>query len=864
MIKKLIFVALIFIPNIIFSQFRNLNTDNNHSQKTMSPYFEIITDNPEEAILPLYSTSAKVQIAGVIADVKITQVYMNKGEKPIEAIYVFPASTKAAVYGLTMKIGDRTLKAEIQEKSKARETYNQAKEEGKSASLLEQQRPNVFQMNVANIMPGDTIIVELYYTELLIPTDKNYEFIFPTVVGPRYYSKTEDETPDNDQFIKTPYKHEGEKPDYKFDIKIDLITGVPIQNIECTTHKVNIDKIEKNEYKIYLDDSETYSGNKDFVLKYSLFGNMIETGLLLSQNNDENFFLLMLQPPKRIDNIYIPPREYIFVIDVSGSMHGFPLNTAKSLIKKLLNNLNPNEKFNIIFFSGASFFLFEQSQFATSTNIEQAIKVLDEQQGGGGTELLPALEKVFKYPKDENYSRIISIITDGYVAVEKETFKLIKNNLDDANVFAFGIGNGVNRYIIEGIARTGQGEPFVVMNKDEADSISEKFRNYINSPIMTNIKFELDGFEAYDIEPEKIPDVFADRPIIIYGKWSGNRYGNIKVSGIYNNKRYFVNVNVLKFGKLAQGDALKYLWARNKVATLSDFNGQYNFNRNDSVLAKEITELGLKYNLLTDYTSFVAVDYIKRNDGNIIKTVKQPLPLPQGVSDYAIGGAGIMSRTSFSGILPSVPITESYDKGNNNNEVSIPPFTDINQIQANLKYPEDARLKGIEGKVIVRAKINEFGKIVKTEIAYSDSQLLDSAALDAIKSSKFIPAQKNGQPISEWITIPIEFKLHPNNFQIKTIKNGKGKAIKKGDKVTFEWYLTFESTGREKPTKNKITYKYLQDNNYKIIDEWFDNMLKEEIRQITVINKKDNVRKLLKIPDNIKNIQIEIRLLNIE
>ena len=208
--------------------------------KTLSPYFMVKSDDPSIDQLPLESTGAEVSIAGVIADVKVTQVYKNAGKQAIEAIYVFPASTKASVYGMKMTIGERTIIARIQEKEKARQEYEQAKHEGKSASLLEQQRPNVFQMNVANIMPGDLIKVELSYTELLVPTEGVYEFIYPTVVGPRYSNKPEASAASSEKWVKNPYLHQGEAPPYAFDITTQIAASIPIQEIICPSHKVNI------------------------------------------------------------------------------------------------------------------------------------------------------------------------------------------------------------------------------------------------------------------------------------------------------------------------------------------------------------------------------------------------------------------------------------------------------------------------------------------------------------------------------------------------------------------------------------------------------------------------------------------------
>ncbi|RPJ12326.1 MAG: trypsin, partial [Desulfobacteraceae bacterium] len=277
------------------------------TDKTLSPYFFIKSDDPETDRLPLKSTSAKVNIAGVIADVIVTQVYKNEGRKPLEAIYVFPASTKAAVYAMKMTIGERVIVADIRKRDDARKAYEQAKQDGKSASLLEQQRPNVFQMNVANILPGDVITVELKYTELLVPDRGMYEFAYPTVVGPRYSNRPAEGAPASEKWISNPFLRQGELPTYNFDISIRLAAGLPIKEIACSSHKVNIDYDGPNNAAVRLDSAEKSGGNRDFTLRYRLAGGKIESGLLLFEGKDENFFLLMLQPQKRVSENQIPP-----------------------------------------------------------------------------------------------------------------------------------------------------------------------------------------------------------------------------------------------------------------------------------------------------------------------------------------------------------------------------------------------------------------------------------------------------------------------------------------------------------------------------------------------------------------------------
>lgn len=607
--------------------------ENSEYDKTLSPYFFVKSDDPALDQLPLKSTSAEINVAGVIADVRVTQVYKNEGRNPIEAVYIFPASTRAAVYGMKMTIGERTIVARIQEREQARQEYEQAKQQGKSASLLEQQRPNVFQMNVANILPGDVITVELKYTELLAPINGIYEVVYPTVVGPRYSNQPKDQARAGEQWVENPYLHEGEKPPYSFDLTVNLAAGLPIQEAVCTTHKTTIQYEGLTQAVIKLDPSETAGGNRDFILRYRLTGGAIESGLLLYEGEKENFFLCMIQPPKRVTVSQIPPREYIFIVDVSGSMNGFPLDISKKLLKDLIGSIRPTDTFNVLLFAGGSSVMAEHSLPATTKNIQQAITLIEKQRGGGGTEILPALKRALALPRTEGCSRTIVIATDGYVTVEVEAFELIRKNLGNANLFPFGIGSSVNRYIIEGMARVGMGDPFIITHPDQAEAKAEEFRKLIETPVLTNIGMDFGAFKTYDVEPISIPDVLAERPVIVFGKWQGKHQGSITLRGVSGDHAYSKVIDVSTVKPSVTNTALRYLWARHRIARLSDYN---NLSHSDERI-KEVTNLGLTYNLLTAYTSFIAVDSEVRLKDGKATTVKQPLPLPQGVSDYAVG-----------------------------------------------------------------------------------------------------------------------------------------------------------------------------------------------------------------------------------
>lgn len=633
--KRIIFQLALFLGIVCFSAATGFS--GTPSDSTLSPYFFIENGDPAIDSFPLKNTDVTVTINGVIADVVVTQQYENNGTRDINARYIFPASTRAAVHGMQMKIGNKIIRAQIKEREVAQRVFDQAKNKGQSASLLKQQRPNVFSMSVANIMPGDRVDIELRYTELLIPEDGIYEFVYPTVVGPRYSSDPAEGVPETDSWVHNPYLKEGSDPHTKFSISVHLATGLPLQEAICISHEADIIWKDTSVADFHLSDSKSFAGDRDFILHYRLAGEEIESGLMLYEGEDEKFFLLMVQPPERVRPEDIPPREYIFVVDVSGSMNGFPLNTAKELLKDLIGSLKPMEKFNVILFAGGSKRMSPISVPATRKNIESAISLIEQERGGGGTELLAALKQGIALPRDELFSRSVLIVTDGYISAEKEVFEFIQNNLNSTNVFSFGIGSGVNRYLVEGMSRAGQGEPFVVIEPREAKAAGERFRRYVASPVLTNIAVDYKDFQAYDVEPANIADLFAQRPVVLFGKWRGQAEGRITVRGDGGQGEFEKTISVPETEPRQENSALRYLWARSRIAVLSDFG----FGKKDDEDNREITSLGLTYNLLTANTSFVAVEEEIRNPEADARDVDQPLPLPKNVSNLAVGGAAV-------------------------------------------------------------------------------------------------------------------------------------------------------------------------------------------------------------------------------
>jgi Ca-activated chloride channel homolog len=630
------------------------SAQNGQKDQSLSPYFLITSTDSTDLSpdFPLKLNRADVHISGVIADVEITQVYLNKSSHPLEAVYVFPASTRAAVYAMEMQIGRKTITAVIKEKKEAKAIYTEAKQAGQTASLLEQDRPNIFRMQVANIMPGDSIVVRMSYTELLIPTDGIYEFVYPTVVGPRY-TRLNDSTANQPALHNPergiPYTKKGVDPLYDFGMNVSIASPVPFEKIESSTHKILLSFEEKNKAGILLAPEEKNGGNRDFILHYKLAGPAIKTGMMTYEGKEESFFMLMIQPPARVSVDSIPPREYIFVMDVSGSMNGYPIETSKNLLRNLVGGLRPDDLFNVVQFAGGAALLSPVSLHANAANIDSAITFINKPQGGGGTELKNAMEKAMAIPRHAGYSRTIVIATDGLISAEAAVFESIHSKLDSANVFAFGIGSSCNRYLIEGIAFAGKGEPVVVPYQTQADSAAEVFRRYISSPVLTNIKVDFGAIQVYDAEPMQVPDLFAQRPIIITGKYRNKPVGKITVTGITGKEKYTEEIILTNVKAEKKNKAIKYLWARERVKLL-DYKSA--FSPSDTLLKKQITEIGLKYSILTSNTSFVAVYKKERNkEGVEDSTVVQPVPLPENMNDLTIISGGVPASYSDYGMM---------------------------------------------------------------------------------------------------------------------------------------------------------------------------------------------------------------------
>jgi len=624
-------------------------------QAVASAYFHVSSGDDGHEKFPLKSTHSKVNLNGIIATVKLTQIYSNLGALPINASYIFPGSIRAAVNGMTMIIGDRKIIAKIKEKEEAKAIFNKAKSQGKSASLLSQKRPNIFSMDVANILPGDEVKVELTYTEILSAEEGEYEFVIPGIVGPRYGGDAHLSSSET-AWIPNPHLSTDsiEKDPVNYVIDINMDSPIDIKDLRSITHKPVIDWDNTKKANIYLQGDSGSVGNRDFILSYHLQDNQIVSGLTHYTWNGENYFMLVAEPPKRVLAEQVTAREYLFVVDVSGSMNGFPLTVSTQVMEELLTGMRPTDRFNILFFAGGSQTLSPTPLEASNANIATGLQMMKNMRGGGGTRLQPALKTALAMPREEGMSRSIVVITDGYISADDAVFRYINDNLGESNLFTFGIGSSVNRHLIEGMAEAGQAESFVVTNRSNANLHTQRFLKYISSPVLTGIEISSPNADLYDMQPASIPDMLSERPILVMGKYKAKtRWApKFELSGATSKGKQTWKYKV---NKESEDDNLPQLWARKRLQEM------YVVPRGTkSEVKEEITSLGLNYSLLTKFTSFVAVDDVIRNKAGSAKNVKQLLPLPKGVSNLAVGSARAMPEPEITWLMLMLSIVIGY------------------------------------------------------------------------------------------------------------------------------------------------------------------------------------------------------------
>ncbi|HEX6124968.1 MAG TPA: VIT and VWA domain-containing protein [Pyrinomonadaceae bacterium] len=603
----------------------------------------------ERGDCPLKSTSVKTDISGFLARVRVRQEFENSFSEPIEAVYTFPLSQNGAVDDMTMIIGSRTIRGTIMKRDEARKVYEAAKDEGKTASLLDQERPNIFTQAVANIMPGEKIVVEISYVETLKYEDGAYEFVFPMTVGPRYVPGSVKDAAK----IKPTYA--AERTGHDISLEVNLNAGVPVEEIRSASHDIQQLNFAPNSAKITLKNEKTIP-NKDFILRYDVTGGKIQDAVLAHRGARGGFFSLVLQPPDRFTSEDATPKEIVFVLDTSGSMSGFPIEKAKEAMKLSLQGLHPDDTFNLITFAGDTHVLFPEPVPATQGNLERALGFLDTRAGGGGTEMMKAIKASLDPSDSQTHLRVVCFMTDGYVGNDAEIIAEIQKH-PNARVFSFGIGGSVNRFLLDKMAEAGNGEVEYVSLTDDGSKAAKRFHERVRTPLLTDLSIDWNGIPVSDVYPGKLSDLFSAKPVIVHGRYTKAMNGTIRLKGKVAGQEYTREIPVnLPETELAN-DVLATLWARKRVDGLMMRRGTDEPNLQK--INDEITQLGLEFRLLTDSTSFVAVeDRVVNRNGKPV-TIQVPVAVPEGV-DALMSGALTASDVAITvGLSPMVTVTSS-------------------------------------------------------------------------------------------------------------------------------------------------------------------------------------------------------------
>ncbi|HKC66415.1 MAG TPA: VIT domain-containing protein [Pyrinomonadaceae bacterium] len=599
-------------------------------------------------LCPLKHTDVKAEISGFLSRVRVTQEFENPFKDKIEAVYTFPLPQSAAVDDMTMQVGDRTVKGKILRREEAQNVYEAAKSNGQVASLLDQERPNIFTQSVANIMPGEKVTVTISYVETLKYEDGSYQFVFPMVVAPRYIPGTPTgagaggtqplttQVPDASR-ITPPVTPKGTRAGHDISVDVTLDAGVPIESIESKSHEIDVERPNVGSAHVRLKNKDEIP-NRDFVLKYDVAGKRVEDALLTHRTDKGGFFTFILQPPERVTVEDVTPKEIVFVLDTSGSMMGFPIERAKEAMKLALDGLYPQDTFNLITFSGDEHILFDKPVPATKENLAKAQAFLASREGSGGTEMMKAIKAALDPSDAQDHIRVVCFMTDGEVGNDFEIISEVQKH-PNARVFAFGIGSSVNRFLLDKIAEEGRGEVEYVSLNDDGSAAARRFHERVRSPLLTDISIDWGGLSVADVYPKRIPDLFSAKPVVLTGRYTSAGHGVIRLKGKMSGRDFVREIPVDLPEAEGQHDVLATLWARTRIDDLmsQDYAGLQRNNAHADV-KETITQLGLEYRLMTQFTSFVAVEEMIVTDGGKPRRIDVPVEMPEGMSYEGVFG----------------------------------------------------------------------------------------------------------------------------------------------------------------------------------------------------------------------------------
>ncbi|MEZ6121811.1 MAG: VIT domain-containing protein [Planctomycetaceae bacterium] len=599
-----------------------------------------------QVAVPLKHTAVQGSIDAYIATVDVTQQFYNPYDSKIEAVYVFPLPQNAAVSEFVMTVGERKIRGIIREREQAEKIYSQARAQGHVAALMTQERPNIFTQKVANIEPGKQIDINIRYFNTLQYDDGYYEFVFPMVVGPRFNpAGTTDgiaavprgqANGHSGQSTEVSYLAPNERSGHDVSVSLKISAGVDIEDINSVNHAVDVKNICESQRTVTLSEKDSIP-NKDFVVRYRVAGDRIKTALMTHQDDRGQYFTMMLYPPADLGQIQRSPMEMVFVLDCSGSMYGQPIAQAKAAIRHAVQQLTPRDSFQIIRFSNNASQLGPDPLQATTENIAQGLKYLETLEGSGGTQMIEGIKAALDFPHDEGRFRLVSFMTDGCIGNEQQILGTIHDKLGASRIFSFGVGSSPNRFLMDRMAVLGRGAVAYLSLSDNATEIMDRFNQRISHPAMTDLSIDWGSMQVSDVYPTRLPDLIVGRPVILTGRFTGEA-STVKVNGRVDMNATSFDVAVNEDEAASKSHAgIASVWARLKISDLMNTLAVAPDSAED--IRQSVTATALSYNLMSSFTSFVAVDSMTKTQGEFGTTVAVPVPVPDGVKyETTVGG----------------------------------------------------------------------------------------------------------------------------------------------------------------------------------------------------------------------------------
>ncbi|MBA6409571.1 marine proteobacterial sortase target protein [Pseudoalteromonas sp. 5Ae-yellow] len=615
----------IFIAIVLLASFKS------HAQ---SPKLELFDSNGAPAgPAIILKSDANMTLTGLINHVVVTQTYQNENPFAVNARYVFPLPDESAVHAMTMRIGERVIKGQIDKKVEAEKKYEEAKKSGKQAALVRQQRANMFITNVANIGPGEQVIIELEYQEIIDYNSGTFAIRFPTTITPRYHAisgevNTQHQAHTNPLptgWLSPVYSTQNitqtdNVPSSKFSLNIDIDVGLELVDINSKFHNIDVKNTAFGQYKIALN--EVNAVNRDFVLEFKPLQKEQAQAAFFTQQfeNGDRYGLAMLMPPgDHFTQTQRLPREMVFVVDTSGSMHGQSMEQAKKALFYALSLLDSDDSFNIIGFDNIVTPMSDKPLIASDFNLRRAERFIYSLEADGGTEIQGALNAVLDGSEFDGFVRQVVFLTDGSVSNEDVLFKNIQSKLGDSRLFTVGIGSAPNSFFMRRAADIGKGSFTFIGSTSEVQPKMQQLFDKLAHPAITNLALSDESGNSLDFWPSPLPDLYFGEPIMVAIKL--NNAKSVILAGQTAQGPLSIKLSTQNSSS-AQGIAK--LWARQKIKSLLLYNEQ-------STVKDEVLELALTHQLLSPFTAFIAIEQTQTKEV-AEQTAQATNAVPQGMA----------------------------------------------------------------------------------------------------------------------------------------------------------------------------------------------------------------------------------------